>query len=142
MQDVKAVPGTLQEGGAPFHTTHWSVVLLAAQRQSLEEAQRALTDFCQAYWPPLNAFLRRRGCSQSDSQDLTQGFFTDLLTHDTLSRARLEKGKLRFCHASHHQSDRIPNGLPKHGRVPFYRSYPQTNRGSAADQTKETPWRE
>ena len=95
MRDVKAIPGTLQEGGAPFHTTHWSVVLLAAQTQSLEDAQRALTDFCQAYWPPLYAFLRRRGCSPSDAQDLTQGFFVHLLEKDTLSRASREKGRLR-----------------------------------------------
>ncbi len=95
MRDVKAIPGTLQEGGAPFHTTHWSVVLLAAQSQSLEDAQRALTDFCQAYWPPLYAFLRRRGSSPSDAQDLTQGFFAHLLEKDTLSRASREKGRLR-----------------------------------------------
>ena len=92
---MKGIPGTLQEGGAPFHTTHWSVVLLAAQSQSLEDAQRALTDFCQAYWPPLYAFLRRRGHSPGDAQDLTQGFFVHLLAHDTLSRASREKGRLR-----------------------------------------------
>ncbi len=92
---MKAIPGTLQEGGAPFHTTHWSVVLLAAQSQSLEDARRALTDFCQSYWPPLYAFLRRRGHSPSDAQDLAQGFFAHLLEHDTLSRASREKGRLR-----------------------------------------------
>ena len=95
VKDVKAVPGTLQEGGAPFHTTHWSLVLRAVQSQSPETAQRALTDFCQAYWPPLYAFLRRRGHSPSDAQDLTQGFFAHLLEQDTLSRASREKGHLR-----------------------------------------------
>ena len=70
-------------------------MLLAAQSQSLEDAQRALTDFCQAYWPPLYAFLRRRGHSPGDAQDLTQGFFVHLLAHDTLSRASREKGRLR-----------------------------------------------
>ncbi len=71
------------------------MVLCAAQSQSLEDAQRALTDFCQAYWPPLYAFLRRQGRSPSDAQDLTQGFFVHLLEHDTLSRASREKGRLR-----------------------------------------------
>ena len=79
----------------PFHTTHWSLVLLAAQSQSFADAQRALTDFCQAYWPPLYAFLRRRGHSPNDAQDLTQGFFAHLLEYDTLSRASREKGRLR-----------------------------------------------
>ncbi|MBE7157292.1 MAG: FAD-dependent monooxygenase [Rhodospirillales bacterium] len=95
MRSGKAMPGTLQEGGAPFHTTHWSVVLLAAQSQSFDEAQRALTDFCQGYWPPIYAFLRRRGYPRSDAQDLTQGFFAHLLEQDTLSRADREKGRLR-----------------------------------------------
>lgn len=85
----------MQEGGAPFHTTHWSVVLLASHRDSPRAAERALTQFCQDYWPPLYAFLRRRGHSSSDAQDLTQGFFAHLLEQDTLSRASREKGRLR-----------------------------------------------
>ena len=75
---TKAIPGTLQEGGAPFRTTHWSVVQLAADGQSAESAQRALADFCQTYWPPLYAFLRHRGHSSGDAQDLTQAFFVHL----------------------------------------------------------------
>lgn len=92
---MKAVPGTLQEGGASFQTTHWTVVLLAAQSQSPEAARAALTSFCQEYWPPLYAFLRRRGHRSSDAQDLTQAFFAHLLEQNTLSRADREKGRLR-----------------------------------------------
>lgn len=92
---VKAVPGTLQEGGAPFRTTHWSVVVLAAQSPSPEAAGEALADFCRAYWPPLYAFLRRQGHVSSDAQDLTQAFFAHLLEQNTLSRADREKGRLR-----------------------------------------------
>jgi integrase len=57
---MKSVPGTLQEGGAPFQTTHWTLVLQARQIGSTESAQQALTAFCEAYWPPLYAFLRHR----------------------------------------------------------------------------------
>ncbi len=71
------------------------MVLLAVQSQLPEAAQRGLTDFCQAYWPPLYAFLRRRGHPSADAQDLTQGFFAHLLEQDTLSRASREKGRLR-----------------------------------------------
>ena len=92
---VKGVPGTLQEGGAPFESTHWSVVLLAAQSQPPVAAQAALTNFCQAYWPPLYTFLRRRGHSPGDAQDLTQAFFAHLLEQKTLARASHEKGRLR-----------------------------------------------
>jgi RNA polymerase sigma-70 factor (ECF subfamily) len=85
----------LQEGGAPFRTTHWSVVQLAADGQAAESAQQALADFCQAYWAPIYAFLRHRGRSSSDAQDLTQAFFVHLLEYNTLSRADREKGRLR-----------------------------------------------
>ena len=92
---MKAIQGERQDGEAPFHTTHWSVVVRAAQSQSQEDARRALADFCQAYWLPLYTFLRRQGRAQSDAQDLAQGFFEHLLEHDTLQRADREKGKLR-----------------------------------------------
>jgi RNA polymerase sigma-70 factor (ECF subfamily) len=85
----------LQEGGAPFRTTHWSVVQLAADGESEESSQQAIANFCQAYWPPIYAFLRHRGRSSSDAQDLTQAFFVHLLEYNTLSRADREKGKLR-----------------------------------------------
>ncbi len=92
---MKNTPGTLQEGGAPFHTTNWSVVVRAMESQSPASVQRALGDFCQAYWPPLYTFVRRRGYAPVDAQDLVQGFFAHLLAEDTLSRANREKGRLR-----------------------------------------------
>ena len=76
---VKAVPGTLQEGGAAFQSTHWTLVLLAARSQSEEAARAALADLCQTYWPPLYTFLRRRGRSPGEAQDLTQAFFAHLI---------------------------------------------------------------
>jgi RNA polymerase sigma-70 factor (ECF subfamily) len=54
-----------------------------------------MADFCQAYWAPIYAFLRHRGRSSSDAQDLTQAFFVHLLEHNTLSRADRAKGRLR-----------------------------------------------
>jgi hypothetical protein len=92
---TKPIPGTLQEGGAPFQTTHWTVVLQAARMEQEDQARKALADFSEAYWPPLYTFVRRRGYSPSDAQDLVQGFFEHLLEHHTLSRADQEKGRLR-----------------------------------------------
>jgi len=43
--------------------THSTVVLQARQAESEQSAQHALSNFCEAYWPPLYAFLRRRGNS-------------------------------------------------------------------------------
>ena len=92
---TKPVPGTLQEGGAPFETTHWTVVLQASKPDSDEAARKALATFSEAYWPPLYTFVRRRGYSPADAQDLIQGFFVHLFEHNTLSRADQEKGRLR-----------------------------------------------
>src|ERR1700693_5344622 len=92
---MKPIPGTLQEGGAGFQTTHWTLVLCARRTQSAKSAQKALSNFCEAYWPPLYAFLRHRGHASPEAQDLVQGFFAHLLEQNTLSRADQEKGRLR-----------------------------------------------
>jgi DNA-directed RNA polymerase specialized sigma24 family protein len=92
---MKSTPGTLQEGGAHFHTTDWSLILQAAKSQVPANSQRALGDFCEAYWPPLYTFVRRRGYSPSDAKDLVQGFFAHMLKQNTLRRADRDKGKLR-----------------------------------------------
>jgi DNA-directed RNA polymerase specialized sigma24 family protein len=94
-QPMKPIPGTLQEGGAGFQTTHWTLVLRARQTQSEISAQKALSNFCAAYWPPLYAFVRRRGHASPEAQDLVQGFFAKLLEQNILSRADQEKGRLR-----------------------------------------------
>jgi DNA-directed RNA polymerase specialized sigma24 family protein len=70
-------------------------VLRAGQTESTKSAQQALSDFCEAYWPPLYAFLRHRGYPSADAQDLAQAFFAHLLEQNTLSRADQEKGRLR-----------------------------------------------
>jgi DNA-directed RNA polymerase specialized sigma24 family protein len=92
---TKAIPGTLQEGGASFQTTHWTVVLRARETQSEESAREALSGFCEAYWPPLYSFLRHRGYSSANAQDLVQGFFAHLLEQNVLSYADQKKGRLR-----------------------------------------------
>ena len=77
-----------------FVTTHWSVVLNAGERET-EQAQDALARLCQTYWYPLYAYVRWRGHSPEDAQDLTQGFFELLLEKNTLARITREKGKFR-----------------------------------------------
>jgi len=47
---TKAIPGTLQEGGAPFQTTHWTVILQAGQAEADESARKALATFSETYW--------------------------------------------------------------------------------------------
>jgi hypothetical protein len=54
---TKPIPGTLQEGGAPFQTTHWTVVLEAGRPESDESARKALAVFCDAYWAPFGGYV-------------------------------------------------------------------------------------
>jgi RNA polymerase sigma factor (sigma-70 family) len=79
---------------AAFHTTHWSVVL-AVRHSDSPRARDALAQLCQTYWYPLYAYVRRRGYSAPDAQDLTQGFFAQLLARQSLVRATPELGKFR-----------------------------------------------
>ena len=77
-----------------FLTTHWSVVL-AAGRPDTKSAQYALTRLCQSYWYPLYAYVRRRGYSPPDAEDLTQEFFARFLAQNWVERADREKGRFR-----------------------------------------------
>jgi RNA polymerase sigma factor (sigma-70 family) len=81
-------------GNGQFHTTRWSAVLLSAQSQA-RGSQAALAELCTIYWYPIYSFVRRRGSSPEDAQDLTQGFFLHLLDHKTLSQVSPVKGKFR-----------------------------------------------
>ena len=85
----------MQEGGTPFQTTHWTVVLQAGNGVADKSAEQALGKFAEMYWPPLYTFVRRRGYSPADAQDMVQGFFEHLVAQDTLTRADREKGRLR-----------------------------------------------
>jgi len=90
-----------------FATTHWTIVLNAARSDSICGPD-ALAQLCQTYWYPLYAYIRRRGESPADAEDLTQGFFARLLEHNSLADVRREKGKFRsFLLASlnHYLSD-------------------------------------
>ncbi len=92
---MQIVPSTGQNGGGGFHTTQWSMVKAAVQDQAPEAAWKALAVFCHNYWPPLYAFIRHRGYTSSDAQDLTQGFFMHLLERNILGCADRERGRLR-----------------------------------------------
>ncbi len=77
-----------------FSATHWSVVLKAGEAES-PEAGEALAELCERYWYPLYAYVRRRGWSAPDAQELTQAFFARLLEKNMLGRADPAKGRFR-----------------------------------------------
>jgi DNA-directed RNA polymerase specialized sigma24 family protein len=91
---MKWVHSSPPAGTANFQTTHWTVVMTAAQSE-VEGGPAALAELCRLYWYPLYVFARRSGHSPDDAQDLTQGFLLHLLEHRTIARADRLKGKFR-----------------------------------------------
>jgi len=82
-------------GPREFTTTHWSLVVAAKPDEaSRTRARSALEALCRAYWYPLYAFVRHRGYSPDDAQDLTQSFFVRIL--ETGGFASADPGRGRF----------------------------------------------
>ncbi|HMC26344.1 MAG TPA: sigma-70 family RNA polymerase sigma factor [Verrucomicrobiae bacterium] len=90
---LSAIGGNAHHGAAAFTTTHWSVVL-EAQGES-PAAHEALEKLCRIYWRPIYSFVRRQGFQPAEAEDITQGFFAQLLERRSLSAVRKEKGRLR-----------------------------------------------
>lgn len=73
-----------------FKTTSWTLIV------SAKDNANDLEQLLEMYWSPCYAFLRSKGHSSHDSQDLTQGFLTEIvLERDLIKRADPERGKFR-----------------------------------------------
>jgi RNA polymerase sigma-70 factor (ECF subfamily) len=87
--------GELPAGEGGFHTTHWSVVLAARERDDQTVAREALARLCSTYWYPLYAFIRRQGTAPAEAEDLTQEFFFRFLQRESLKGVSPAAGKFR-----------------------------------------------
>jgi len=88
---MESAPGPRQ-----FPTTHWSLVGTAkSDEASQSRAREALEELCRGYWFPLYAFVRGRGYSAPDAQDLTQSFFALIIETGGLESADRERGRFR-----------------------------------------------
>lgn len=85
---ARTAPGDL------FATTQWTVVL-AAGRRSTPESDQALEELCRTYWFPLYAYVRRRGHTKEDAEDLVQAFFARFLAKNYLEGLSAERGRFR-----------------------------------------------
>ena len=81
-------------GARQFATTRWTIVLNAG-RCDTPQAHQALGQLCQTYWYPLYAFIRRKGYSAADAQDLTQAFLARFIAKHYLGEVDRSKGKFR-----------------------------------------------
>jgi RNA polymerase sigma factor (sigma-70 family) len=96
VRDPKRVSNDIQpEAGDRFPATRWSVID-AARSRDLGERERALETLFAAYWKPVYKYVRVRwNRPAEDAQDLTQGFFAELLERDLLAKYDPAKGRLR-----------------------------------------------
>lgn len=82
-------------GGTPvFGTTLWTVVLAAGDPEH-PGAAAALDRLCGVYWYPLYAYVRRKGRTPEEAEDLTQEFFSKMLRRGFPSGVQREGGKFR-----------------------------------------------
>src|SRR5207247_656089 len=79
-----------------FVTTRWSLILSAAKLGREEHGARdAIAELCRTYWRPIFSFVRARGYSIEDAQDLTQDFFVTIVRDNWLQHADRNRGRFR-----------------------------------------------
>lgn len=84
------------KGARTFETTHWSLVAIAQSTDtSSTSARHALELLCKAYWYPLYSFIRHKGYSTADAQDLTQSFLAKFIETNGFATANCERGRFR-----------------------------------------------
>lgn len=84
-----------QPGGDRFPPTQRSVIEAVGSADA-EERERALESLCAAYWRPIYKYIRLRwNRSAVEAQDLTQGFFVEVLERGLLKKFDAKKGRLR-----------------------------------------------
>jgi RNA polymerase sigma-70 factor (ECF subfamily) len=69
--------------------------VVAAGDRDAPQAREALAALFSAYWYPLYAYVRHRGHSPEQAQDLTQDFFAYVLERDLLAKADPDRGRFR-----------------------------------------------
>jgi len=69
--------------------------VLTAGRKHTPQSDTALEQLCKTYWFPLYAYVRRRGYSKEDAEDLTQAFFARFLEKNYLDGLSAERGRFR-----------------------------------------------
>ena len=69
--------------------------MIEAIKTGEPESFNALSEICEIYWFPVYAFFRDQQNSHHDAQDLTQGFFQEILRRDDFMGVEQEAGNFR-----------------------------------------------
>lgn len=80
----------LRRAPCAFQTTQLSIIVRAGG--GAPDALRAL---CETYWEPLYSFIRARGSTREDAEELTQQLFAALLVPGALAKFDPSRGRFR-----------------------------------------------
>lgn len=78
-----------------FPTTSWTVIR-SVREGTEEQARAALEAFCRTYWYPVYAYCRHSGFPVETAEDLTQTYFQQLISYESMKKVEPERGRLRF----------------------------------------------
>ncbi|MEO6798846.1 MAG: sigma-70 family RNA polymerase sigma factor [Rhodanobacter sp.] len=76
-----------------FEQTRWSVVLRAGNEST--DGHAALESLCRTYRSPVLAYVRSRGHTPDQAEDLTQAFFMRFLEREWYCDANPDRGRFR-----------------------------------------------
>jgi DNA-directed RNA polymerase specialized sigma24 family protein len=76
-----------------FAPTRWTLVLRA--RGDSAAARTALSELCEAYYAPVQAFIQRTESNPENARDLTQSFFAELLGGRGMATVDPNRGRFR-----------------------------------------------
>ena len=88
-------PKCMTTGRGDFPPTRWSRVFPPGGHGDTTHARQALESLCRTYWQPIYAYVRHRGRSPQDAEDLTQEFFVHLIEKHALGKVSPSKGRFR-----------------------------------------------
>ncbi len=113
-------------GRARFPTTCWTVI---GDVHPGDEAhnQVLIGDLLRDYWKPVYCYLRRRGRSNEEAKDLTQGFFQEVvLGRKLIQRADPDRGRFRtlVLTALDHYLANVHRGQCAQKRIPAAKLIP------------------
>jgi RNA polymerase sigma-70 factor (ECF subfamily) len=106
--------------GPSFQGTRWTIVH-NAQTKDTSRRLEALGQLFAIYWKPVYCYLRRKGHGQEEAEDLTQGFFADVMMGtDLVQDADRSKGRFRsfllttldHYAASYHRKEKAKKRAP------------------------------
>ena len=115
----------MDDQGGRFRTTSWSRVY-AARTEHPERRRAAVGAVSARYWKPVYVFLRGKGYAHDDAEELTQGFFVDVVVgRELIQLADREKGSFRAllrkavaCYAANKVRDRCAKKrMPEKGLI-------------------------